>query len=246
MEEPPKIERIISVQGVTLSDTATILKTYLADIDQYHHHPSVVDSNSPEHGAATVTQEDQTPQPKGNDKYSHDTPRKSRQEREEEALIAQMDRLVDDKLSSGMISDDVYERLKMISDSICAEVEGRPWSASGVVAAALAAVTQEELGDDDDDDEQEVAEQNDDDGAGAFLAELEGAVKLEQQGGDLEQQQQHQQQPTPNKSKRDKKKEKKAKKAAKKAKKDAKRKSKEMEVVGDEDLARASKRVKTE
>mmetsp|Transcript_3270 Transcript_3270/g.7237 ORF Transcript_3270/g.7237 Transcript_3270/m.7237 type:complete len:242 (+) Transcript_3270:54-779(+) len=241
MEEPPKIERIISLQGVTLSDTSTILTTYLADIDQYHHHPTAVDHYSPEHGTTTVTQEDQTPQSKRNGKFS-DTPRKSRQEREEEALIAQMDRLVGEKLSSGMISDDVYERLKMISDSIRAEVEGRPWSASGVVAAAAAStVTQEELGDD---DEQEVVEQNDD-GADAFLAELEVAVKLERQGGDQPQQQQ-QQQPTPNKSKRDKKKEKKAKKAAKKAKKEAKRKSKEMEGAGDGDLTRASKRVKTE
>ena len=44
MEEPPKIERIVSSQGVSLSDTATILKAYLANIDQHHHHQPA-DSN---------------------------------------------------------------------------------------------------------------------------------------------------------------------------------------------------------
>mmetsp|Transcript_28759 Transcript_28759/g.61331 ORF Transcript_28759/g.61331 Transcript_28759/m.61331 type:complete len:225 (-) Transcript_28759:146-820(-) len=210
MEEPPKIERIVSSKGISLSDTATILKAYLSNIDQHHHEVPPLDKDNEDEQDATTSNED-------NDKNK--TPRKSRHDWEEEALIAQMDALVNNKSSSGMMSDDVYERLKMITKSICAEVDGVPLSASGMTAAAAAASEKSS----DTDKQQstevkvEVEEQIDDNGAFDFLAELEEAERVEQQ--------QHQ----VGESKRDKKKEKKAKKSAKKAKKDAKRKAKEME-----------------
>mmetsp|Transcript_47035 Transcript_47035/g.99967 ORF Transcript_47035/g.99967 Transcript_47035/m.99967 type:complete len:202 (+) Transcript_47035:168-773(+) len=201
MEEPPKIERIISSRGVSLADTAVILKSYLSGIDRYHHHDS--------RPTTTSEQEETTSNENG-----EETPRQSRREREEEALIAQMDQLVNEKSSEGMISDDVYERLKMISESISAEVEGRPWSASGHAAAPG---KPRETGNDDERDE----------GASDFLADLEDAERLEAKELERQQVQQQpeqrrQQPPRSDKSKRDRKKEKKAKKAAKKAKKEAK------------------------
>jgi len=222
MEEPPKIERIVSSQGISLSDSGTILTAYLSSIDQYHQTPTstLVKFEDDENSAAASQDEV--------DK-SAEAPRKSRQEREEEALIAQMDQLEQKKSSAGMVSDDVYERLQMITKSICAEVEGKPLSASGVAASRKGMSKENEL----------EGEQNDTNGADDFLAELEEAERLEKQE-DLQPQQVET-------SKRDKKKEKKAKKAekksAKKAKKEKKRKSKEMESA---DGSHISKRVKVE
>lgn len=231
MEEPPKIERIVSSQGVSLSDTATILKAYLANIDQHHHHQPA-DSNVAPYEEEGDEEDITNNNTDNKSKTNNTTPRKSRQEREEEALIAQMDQLVNNnntnKSKSGsMISDDVYERLKMITQSICAEVEGKP------IRSAREFDNQVEM------KEEEQSSLNN--GANDFLAELEETERLAKEEEGEEQQKQ---QPTPAiLTHRDKKKEKKAKKSAKKAKKEAKRKAKEMEV---EDIANndAVKRVK--
>ncbi|KAL9188373.1 hypothetical protein ACHAXT_006751 [Thalassiosira profunda] len=206
MEEPPKIERIVASRGVSLSDTASILKRYISTIDQHHlHHEAAtpadddLDDDLDEAISNAIDAETATPT------------RKSRQELEEERLIAQMDRLADTNKTT--ISDDVYERLKMITDSICAEVEGKPLSASAAKkrAAKKRAVKMEEGA-------QDV---NIDEGAEEFLADLEEVERAEEEAETPQQ--------TPTQTKRDKKKEKKAKKAAKKAKKEAKRKAKELE-----------------
>lgn len=216
MEEPPKIERIISSQGVSLPDTATILKTYVSNIDQYHHQPDVQPLVDNDDNEDTTMSQDEQATSNDHDKKA-ETPRKSRQEREEEALIAQMDQLVNNKSSAGMISDDVYERLKMITKSICAEVDGKLLSVCGVTATTVSSRDDPgksaELG--------EEEEQNDD--ADGFLA-LEDGLRVEQ-----EEQEQQQQQPQEDTPKQDKKKEKKAKKSARKEEKSAKKAAKKEE-----------------
>eukprot|EP01082_Thalassiosira_pseudonana_P004368 g4019.t1 g4019 contig15:163675-164340(+) len=219
MEEPPRIEKILSSQGVSLSDTAMILQAYLATIDHHHHrHPS----EQPAHD--------------DDDDNDDDTvkPRKSRQEMQEEALLKQMDQL--SKKSSGMVSDDIYERLKMIRDSICGEVNGVPLMPS----AARTAMEQSQGADDNSDDGAARAANN---GAEDFLAELEEADRLTSGEGDEQTTTQQQQPPqVKDQSRKDKKKEKKEKKAAKKLKKESKRKAREsLESNGD-----GMKRVKLE
>lgn len=221
MEEPPKIERIVSSRGISLSDTATILKAYLANIDQHYHRP--VDNNVAPYEEEGDEEDITNNNTDSKSNTNNTTSRKSRQEREEEALIAQMDHLVsndNNKSKSGMISDDVYERLKMITQSICAEVEGKPIR------------NQVEM------KEEEQSSLNN--GTNDFLAELEETERLAKEEEDEEQQRQS---PKPALTHRDKKKEKKAKKSAKKAKKEAKRKAKEMEDIANYD---AMKRVKVE
>ena len=81
MEEPPKIDRIISSQGISLSDTASILNAYLSNIEhlQYGGLEATAD--------ALLLSGKSTTADGGISENSHN---KSRQEREEEALIAQM------------------------------------------------------------------------------------------------------------------------------------------------------------
>ncbi len=201
MEEPPKIEQIISSQGISLSDTASILNAYLSNIerDQYGLTTSA---------AATITTEGEISEMPSN---------KSRQEREEEALIAQMDQLTNTKTSSStgrMIPDDIYERLKLIAQSICTEVEGK--SATSRMISDNAAALQHDIGGEDSNDTTAG-------GAETFLAELDEAYRFEQE----DEMTRHAKQlhvARSSQTKKDKKKEKKAKKAAKKAKKEAKRK----------------------
>lgn len=139
MEEPPKIERIISSRGASLSGAAAILQTYVSNIDQYHYHqddyPSV---NNGRNNLTATPREDRATTENEDGEKSECNPRKSRQEREEESLLAQMDQLANSSksLSAGMISDDVYERLKMISDSLYAEVGGKTLSACRVAVGA--------------------------------------------------------------------------------------------------------------
>jgi hypothetical protein len=196
MEEPPKIEQIISSQGISLADTATLLNAYLSNIerDQYGLTTSAV--------AKTTTEGE----------VSETIHNKSRQEREEEALIAQMDQLANTKTSSStgrMIPDDIYERLKLIAQSISAEVEGKSANSSRTISDTA---LQNDIGGGEDSNDTTTAG-----GAETFLAELDEAYRLEQE------EQLHVARSS--QTKKDKKKEKKAKKAAKKAKKEAKRKS---------------------
>jgi len=210
MEEPPKIERILSSRGVSLSDAASLLKSFLSNIDQYHgHHDEeggALDGGGGRRRQEELAYENDT-NVEGRVKREGGGPRKSWQEREEEALIAQMDHLANDGYSASGVSDDVLERLRMITQSLCAEVEGKPLSASGMMMTS--ASRKDDAADDAMMRRFKEEGEGDDVGADDFIAESDAREEGRRQ--------QHQ-------PKKDKKKEKKAKKAAKKAKKDAKRK----------------------
>lgn len=214
MEEPPKIERILSSRGVSLSDAASLLKSFLSNIDQYHGHHDEEGGDFGDDaldGGGGRRQEELAYENNDNvvsrvKRGGGGGPRKSWQEREEEALIAQMDQLANDGNSASGISDDVLERLRMITQSLCAEVEGKPLSASGMMTSAS---RKDDAADDAMMRRFKEEEEGDDVGADDFIAESDAREEGRRQ--------QHQ-------PKKDKKKEKKAKKAAKKAKKDAKRK----------------------
>mmetsp|Transcript_17571 Transcript_17571/g.35086 ORF Transcript_17571/g.35086 Transcript_17571/m.35086 type:complete len:227 (-) Transcript_17571:195-875(-) len=205
MEEAPKIERLISSRGIALSDAANILKSYVAIID--HHHgprkPSSADDIAPS----------------SDDGGDDDTNKKSRQdlaeEKEEERLLARLGQL-DPKESLnnrlGSISEDVYERLRMIMESVCGEAEGRVVSAVGVYASAK---TVEQSGGEGGGVNEEV-----DNGEDEFMKELEEAERLE--ADQLQEPREEEEQPQQIDYDQ-KKKDKKAKKAAKKAKKEAKK-----------------------
>ena len=218
MEEPPRIERILSSRGLPLADAAAILRTYVSNIDQYHfHHDGVssVNDDSDELTAKprkdrTTSEEDET-----GEHAADAPPRKSRQEREEESLLAQMDQLANSgkSLSAGMISDDVYERLKTISDSLCAEADGTPRNVCRAASGARA--KKNETADD-------SPSRVDDDAAESEAVESSEEVKgpTPRRPGETTQPQ------TVEQRKRDKKREKKAKKKAKKQAKKEKRKRK--------------------
>ena len=223
MEEPPKIDRIISSQGISLSDTASILNAYLSNIEHLQYGGLEATSDTLLLSGKSTTADG------GISENAHN---KSRQEREEEALIAQMDQLTNTKSSSlssssagRMISDDIYERLKLIAQSICAEVEGKPYTTT-----TSRMMTDDNAASDNGIDMGDISDINGATtrGADEFLAELDEAqYRLEQE--EEEQKRQEKQLQVSRSSqmmtKKDKKKEKKAKKAAKKAKKEAKRKS---------------------
>ena len=147
MEEPPKVERIVSSRGVSIADAASMLKSFLSKIDQYddnHHyyerendnvHDEDLFYNVVADAAATTTPPSTSTTPRYENGSKSPT-RKSWEEREEEALIAQMDKLANANNSTSGISDDVLERLRMITKSICAEVDGKHLSASGMLMNA--------------------------------------------------------------------------------------------------------------
>jgi len=201
MEEAPKIERVVASQGISLSDTAKILTSYLSKVN--HHHQSINFNDTSKDDVSNLNKDD-------GDCTNNKSPiRKSKQEREEDALIAQMDQLANSK-SSG-ISDDMYERLKLITQSITAEVEGRTISACGL--------------DKNKDSDDNVNDTTAADGANDFQAGQSEKHTKQQQEVQVQQKETN----TTPKSHREKKKAKKDKKAAKRAKKEAKRKAKEME-----------------
>jgi hypothetical protein len=152
MEEPPKVERIVSSRGVSIADAASMLKSFLSKIDQYddnHHyyerendnvHDEDLFYNVVADAAATTTPPSTSTTPRY-ENGSKSPPRKSWEEREEEALIAQMDKLANANNSTSGISDDVLERLRMITKSICAEVDGKHLSESGMLMNAAVAAS---------------------------------------------------------------------------------------------------------
>ncbi|KAL7468628.1 hypothetical protein ACHAXS_008869 [Conticribra weissflogii] len=228
MEEPPRIERIISSRGINLADTATILQAYLCSIDDFHK-SSPIDEGAADETAAN-----------GETGSNHDgnaTPRKSRQEIEDDTLLRQLTATTGN--SGNSISDDVYERLKMIGDSIVAELSGKP----------LSVVNARRDGGGSAADENYMNQEGDTnlDGAEEFLRELEEAERDRAVNADEEQPVQgdgaKEDQRQRKQSRKEKKKEKKAKKAAKKAKKEMKRKANEMNDAGDQP---GNKRVKLE
>lgn len=116
MEEPPRIEKVTSSRGVSLSDTATILQSFIDTLDNDHGTSS--------HDGTTKTSAAAAAAANGSaGKYN--TPRKTRQELEEESILKQFD-LLSRQINSGLVTDDTYERLKLIRDSMAGEVCGKP------------------------------------------------------------------------------------------------------------------------
>jgi hypothetical protein len=232
MEEAPKIERLITSRGITLSDAASILSSYVA----------IIDSAASPHKMTSPTfdhNDNDASTPDTNQANNHSTelgilsPRQRQElneERETGRLLAKLNQLdpasSNNRYFGGSISDDVYERLHMIMKSMVGEAEGKPVSAvkvynnsnnndgdNNVVSSEAADAEKEQSG--------EQPEENH--GEDAFMKELEEA----------EQQQRLLVEPTDDDDKlqeavqqvdyEQKKKDKKAKKAAKKAKKEAKK-----------------------
>lgn len=124
MEEPPRIEKVTSSRGISLSDAGSILQSFIDTLDNDHdgttssHH-----DNPPSTPAVTATSSTAN--------NANTTPRKTRQEIEEEAILKQFDLLA--AKPSGLVSDDTHERLKLIRDSILGEVTGKIVLPSSVV-----------------------------------------------------------------------------------------------------------------
>jgi hypothetical protein len=116
MEEPPRIEKVTSSRGVSLSDTATILQSFIDTLDNDHGTPS--------HDGTTKTSAVAAAAANGSAGKCN-TPRKTRQELEEESILKQFD-LLSKQINSGLVTDDTYERLKLIRDSMAGEVCGKP------------------------------------------------------------------------------------------------------------------------
>ena len=112
MEEPPRIEKITSSRGISLSDTATILQSFINTLDNDH-------GRSSQDGSFKISAASESTPDKMN------TPRKTRQEIEEESILRQFD-LLSKQVNSSLVSDDTYERMKLIRDSIVAEASGKP------------------------------------------------------------------------------------------------------------------------
>jgi hypothetical protein len=212
MEEPPRIEKVTSSRGVSLADAGSILDSFINTLDSQGHGASQAIDASPstptKAEAATST-------------TAAATPRKSYAELEEESILKQFDLLT--KQNTGLVSDDTYERLKLIRDSIAGEVEGR------VLKPSL-------LKKKDDEHQYNSHIENYQD-AGAdesqqFINELEEA---EQELIEREEE-----------SRRSAKKAKKEKKSAKKAKKEAKKKRKQDSLRESEDGDVGEKRIKLE
>lgn len=243
MEEPPKIERLLSSRGITLSDASNILKSYVAIIDHHYGPPHNKPRSSTKDDDDGID-DDTTPSNNNNEGNNNNNPfdkqRSRRQdiaeEREEERLLARLNQLDPTKESSNSnhyrlgssISEDVFERLRMIMESVSGEAEGRVVSAVGVYASSSMKGGEEQGGDDNDDEggDDVLKGELDNDGQDEFMKELEEAERLEteqlQQEPKVEEQQNKQKQIDYEQKKKDKK----AKKAAKKAKKEAKKKRK--------------------
>ena len=82
MEEPPRVERILSSRGISLSDASTILRSFLSTLDDNHGFSQ---------DARTATRAD-----RDHDSANDDSaPRKSRPTKEE-TILEQLDSLWDD------------------------------------------------------------------------------------------------------------------------------------------------------
>jgi hypothetical protein len=238
MEEAPKIERLITSRGITLSDAASILSSYVAIIDSAAS-PHKMTSPAFDHN------DNDASTPDTNQANNHSTelgilsPRQRQEQNEEREtgrLLAKLNQL--DPASSnnlryfgGSISDDVYERLHMIMKSMVGEAEGKPVSAvkvynnsnnnddgdNNVVSSEAADAEKEQNG--------EQLEENH--GEDAFMKELEEAEQqrllVEATDDDDKSPEEDTSQSMQQVDYEQKKKDKKAKKAAKKAKKEAKK-----------------------
>lgn len=122
MEEPPRIEKVTSSRGISLSDAGSILQSFIDTLDNDHDGTTSSHHDKPSSTPA-VTATSST--------NANTTPRKTRQEIEEEAILKQFDLLA--AKPSGLVSDDTHERLKLIRDSILGEVTGKIVLPSSVV-----------------------------------------------------------------------------------------------------------------
>lgn len=250
MEEAPKIERLITSRGITLSDAASILSSYVA----------MIDSDASPHKTSPAFDDASTPDTDQANNHSTGlgilSPRQRQEQNEEREagrLLAKLNQLdpasSNNRYFGGSISDDVYERLHMIMKSMVGEAEGKPVSAvklynnsnnndgdNNVVSSEAADGEKEQNG--------EQLEENH--GEDAFMKELEEA---EQQRLLVEPTDDDDKSPEEDTSQSDmqqvdyeqKKKDKKAKKAAKKAKKEAKKRKASIGGATDE-----KKRIKVE
>ena len=222
MEEAPKIDRIVSSRGVSVKETAAIMRAYVSSLGSFRPVPGGLPDDDGAGGGADDAGDQSTP-----------AERKSHREMKEEALLAAL--AAEETAVRQLISDDVRERLGLIAESIAAEAEGRelPSVAGRRERAEEGEGSHEEEARDDEEgaDQDGAGVVEDADAGGAeFLAELEEAERVQRERDDE------------GKDKlASKKKEKKAKKAAKKAKKAAKRRSS----AGAEEEG-AGKRVKLE
>jgi hypothetical protein len=220
MEEPPRIEKVTSSRGVSLSDTATILQSFIDTLDNDHGTPS--------HDGTTKTSAVAAAAANGSAGKCN-TPRKTRQELEEESILKQFD-LLSKQINSGLVTDDTYERLKLIRDSMAGEVCGKPLLPSQVKKVddddAAADFAENEVGGDYNDAPIKEEEENIDESQ-QFINELN---KVED---DLIRQEEDERR----------KKAKKAKKEKKKAKKEAKR---EKRRASRESNGNSEKRIKVE
>ena len=238
MEEPPKIEHLLSSRGISLSDAATILKSYVAIIDK-HHAPRQPATASAAASSNNDANNDNTNKNTDNDNNNNGQSRPdkeltSREEQEEERLLAKLNQLDPINESSttrggiGTISEDVQERLHLIMKSVCGEAEGCVVSAVGVyhhgdsssksdvVETMDNGQTTTSIEEQDFRKELEEAEQQ------QLQLQLEQSVPVEKGEDEMQQQEQQQEQQRQQSVEVDyeqKKKDKKAKKAAKKAKK---------------------------
>lgn len=221
MEEPPKVERLLSSRGISLSNAASILKSYVSIIDQ-HHGPVDPSSSS---SANNVRQ---------NDTLKSQQDDIAAEEKEEERLLARLNQLDpainnNNRLLGGSISEDVYERLRMIMESVVAESEGRVVSAVGVYAKSKKAAADNGNNNNEEGGEGVMMEgEMENNGQDEFMKELEEAERLETEyNQEVEQEQPKIEEEEPQQQQKidyeQKKKDKKAKKAAKKAKKEAKK-----------------------
>ena len=251
MEEAPKIERLITSRGITLSDAASILSSYVA----------MIDSAASPHKTSPAFDDASTPDTDQANNHSTELGILSPQQRQEQneereagRLLAKLNQLdpasSNNRYFGGSISDDVYERLHMIMKSMVGEAEGKPVSAvkvynnknndddgdNNVVSSEAADAEKEQSG--------EQLEENH--GEDAFMKELEEA---EQQQLLVEPTDDDDKSPEEDTLQSDmqqvdyeqKKKDKKAKKAAKKAKKEAKKRKASIGGATDE-----KKRIKVE
>jgi hypothetical protein len=220
MEEPPRIENVTSSRGASLSDAGSILDSFINTLDsqgQGASQPIDAKPSTPAKAAA------------GTSSTAAVTPRKTRAELEEESILKQFDLL--SKQNTGLVSDDTYERLKLIRDSIVGEVEGRVLKPS--LLKKKEAV--ESNGVDEFDEHRYNAYNEDDqevDESQQFINELE---EVEQELVAREEE-----------SRRSAKKAKKEKKSAKKAKKEAKKKRKQDSLRESEAGGVSEKRIKLE
>ena len=244
MEEAPKIERLITSRGITLSDAASILSSYVA----------IIDSAAAPHKTSPAFDDASTPDTNQANNHSTElgilSPRQRQEQNEEREagrLLAKLNQLdpasSNNRYFGGSISDDVYERLHMIMKSMVGEAEGKPVSAvkvynnsnnndggdNNVVSSEAADAENEQSG--------EQLEENH--GEDAFMKELEEAEqqRLLVEPTDDDDDKSPEEETSQSMQQVDyeqKKKDKKAKKAAKKAKKDAKKRKASVVCATDE------------